>query len=290
MPIRIRDVAEVAVGHVVRRGAVTAEGEGEAVLGLAFMRMGENARDVTHALEAAMDDVRRTLPDGVEIEVVYRRTDLVDHVLETVRDNLLHGALLVIAVLFAFLGNLRAGLIVASAIPLSMLFAVSMMQRVGIAGSLLSLGAIDFGLVVDSSVVMVENSVRRLAADRSGRSKLEIIRDAAVEVRRPTMFGELIIMIVYLPILTLEGVEGKLFRPMALTVIFALSASMVLSLTLMPVLASFGLGRRGEGPRDDHRPRRPCDLRAGPAGRACASRGRRCSPSAPPRSPRRSWA
>ena len=244
VPIRVRDVAEVAVGHVVRRGAVTAEGRGEAVLGLAFMRMGENAREVSNALDRAMADVRRMLPEGVNVRVVYRRTDLIRAVLHTVRDNLLHGALLVVAVLFVFLGDLRAGLIVASAIPLSMLFAVTMMQKVGIAGSLLSLGAIDFGLVVDSSVVMVENCVRRLASDRSGRGKAAIIRDSALEVRRPTMFGELIIMIVYLPILTLEGVEGKLFRPMAMTVIFALSASMVLSLTLMPVLASIGLPRR----------------------------------------------
>ena len=176
--------------------------------------------------------------------MVYKRTDLVDAVLRTVERNLLEGAILVVAVLFAFLGNLRAGLIVASAIPLSMLFAVTMMERIGIAGSLMSLGAIDFGLVVDSSVVMVENCVRRLAHDRSDRTKLAIIRDAAVEVRKPTMFGELIIMIVYLPILTLEGIEGKLFRPMALTVIFALAASLVLSLTLMPVLASLGLPRK----------------------------------------------
>jgi cobalt-zinc-cadmium resistance protein CzcA len=164
-------------------------------------------------------------------------------VLHTVERNLLEGAVLVVAVLFAFLGNLRAGLIVASAIPLSMLFAVSMMERLGIAGSLMSLGAIDFGLVVDSSVVMVENCARHLAHDRSRQSKLAIIREAAIEVRKPTMFGELIIMIVYLPILTLQGIEGKLFRPMALTVVFALTASLVLSLTLMPVLASFGLPR-----------------------------------------------
>ena len=180
----------------------------------------------------------------MNIRVVYRRTDLIDAVLKTVEKNLFEGAILVIAVLFAFLGNLRAGLIVASAIPLSMLFAVTMMERIGIAGSLMSLGAIDFGLVVDSSVVMVENCVRRLAHDRSNRTKLVIIRDAAAEVRKPTMFGELIIMIVYLPILTLEGIEGKLFRPMALTVVFALTASLVLSLTLMPVLASLGLPRR----------------------------------------------
>jgi heavy metal efflux system protein len=244
VPIRVRDVADVAIGHAIRRGGVTAEGQGEAVLGLAFMRMGENSRDVTRALDRAMDDVRKSLPPGVRVHVVYKRTDLVNAVLNTIERNLTEGAILVIAVLFAFLGNLRAGLIVASAIPLSLLFAVTMMERVGVAGSLMSLGAIDFGLVVDSSVVMVENCVRRLDRDRNGRTKLAIIRDAAVEVRRPTMFGELIIMIVYLPVLTLEGIEGKLFRPMALTVIFALAASLVLSLTLMPVLASVGLPRR----------------------------------------------
>ena len=154
---------------------------------------------------------------------VYDRTELVDHVIETVQKNLFEGGLLVIAVLFMFLGNLRAGLIVALAIPLSMLFAFSGMLRFGIAASLLSLGAIDFGLVVDSSVVMIENCVRKLSHGiPQGQTKIDVVRDAAVEVRKPTMFGELIIMIVYLPILTLEGVEGKLFRPMALTVIFAL--------------------------------------------------------------------
>jgi heavy metal efflux system protein len=244
VPIRVRDVAEVRIGHAIRRGGVTADGRGEAVLGLAFMRMGANSRDVTRALDRAMDEIKKTLPPGVRVEVVYERTHLVDQVLKTVERNLFEGAILVIAVLFAFLGNLRAGLIVASAIPLSMLFAVTLMERTGIAGSLMSLGAIDFGLVVDSSVVMVENCVRRLAHDRSNRGKLAIVRDAAIEVRKPTLFGELIIMIVYLPILTLEGIEGKLFRPMAWTVIFALSASLVLSLTLMPALASLGLPRR----------------------------------------------
>jgi len=191
-----------------------------------------------------MQGVKRALPAGVDVTVAYERTHLVNQVLKTVERNLTEGAALVIAVLFAFLGSLRAGLIVASAIPLSMLFAVTMMERVGIAGSLMSLGAIDFGLVVDSSVVMVENCVRHLAHDRTDRTKLDVIRDAAVEVRKPTMFGELIIMIVYLPILTLQGVEGKLFRPMALTVVFALLGSMVLSLTLMPALASIGLARK----------------------------------------------
>lgn len=244
VPIRIRDVAKVVEGREIRRAAVTADGKGEIVLGLGFMMMGENSRDVTHRLKVRLDEVRKTLPKGVELQVAYARTSLVDQVLHTVRNNLLEGAILVVAVLFAFLGSIRAGLIVATAIPLSMMFAFDFMTRAGIAGSLMSLGAIDFGLIVDSSVIMVENSVRHLSHDRSERSKLEIIRDAALEVRKPTMFGELIIMIVYLPILFLEGIEGKLFRPMALTVIFALLGSMILSLTVMPVLASLFLPRR----------------------------------------------
>jgi cobalt-zinc-cadmium resistance protein CzcA len=246
VPIRARDVADVQIGHEIRRGTVTANGRGEAVLGLGFMLMGENSHEVTWALKNKLEEIKETLPAGVTIQTVYDRTELVDHVIETVQANLMEGGLMVIAVLFIFLGNLRAGLIVALAIPLSMLFAFSGMLRFGIAASLLSLGAIDFGLVVDSSVVMIENCVRKLAHGQSGRSRLEIIRDAAVEVRKPTMFGELIIMIVYLPILTLEGVEGKLFRPMALTVIMALAGSMVLSLTLMPVLASLVLPRSVE--------------------------------------------
>lgn len=245
VPIRIRDVADVEIGHEIRRGAVTADGQGEAVLGLGFMLMGENSHEVTRRLKTKMDEIKAQLPPGVTVETVYDRTELVDHVIETVQKNLFEGGLLVVAVLFLFLGNLRAGLIVALAIPLSMLFAFSGMLRFGIAASLLSLGAIDFGLVVDSSVVMVENCVRYLSHGiPPGRTKLDVVRDAAIEVRKPTMFGELIIMIVYLPILTLEGVEGKLFRPMALTVILALAGSMVLSLTLMPVLASLMLPRR----------------------------------------------
>lgn len=247
VPIRIADVADVQTGHEIRQGAVTANGKGEAVLGLGFMLMGENSHQVTWALKEKLDDIKSTLPAGVQIETVYDRTELVDHVIDTVRKNLFEGGLLVIAVLFVFLGNLRAGLIVAIAIPLSMLFAFSGMLQFGIAASLLSLGSIDFGLVVDSSVVMVENCARRLSHGiPAGQTKTDVIRDAAVEVRKPTMFGELIIMIVYLPILTLEGIEGKLFRPMALTVIMALAGSMLLSLTLMPVLASFVLPKRLE--------------------------------------------
>ncbi|MCA9077747.1 MAG: efflux RND transporter permease subunit [Planctomycetaceae bacterium] len=245
VPVRISDVADVEIGYEVRRGAVTADGRGETVMGLGFSLMGENTHNVTSGIKEELDDIRSTLPPGVRIISMYDRTELVDEVINTVRRNLFEGGLFVIAVLFIFLGNLRAGLIVALAIPLSMLFAFSGMLRFGIAASLLSLGAIDFGLVVDSSVVMIENCVRYLShPDPRGRSKLQLIRDAAIEVRKPTMFGELIIMIVYLPILTLEGVEGKLFRPMASTVIFALAGSMILSLTLMPVLASIVLPQR----------------------------------------------
>jgi cobalt-zinc-cadmium resistance protein CzcA len=244
VPIRVRDVARVVDGRQIRRGAVTADGEGEVVLGLGFMLIGENSREVAGRLRLRLEEIRKTLPEGIDVTAVYDRTTLVDRVLETVKTNLLEGALLVVAVLFVFLGNLRAGLVVAAAIPLSMLFASNLMLRFGIAGSLMSLGAIDFGLVVDSSVIQVENVMRRLGERDDGRNKLEVIRDAVVEVRTPTLFGELVIAIVYLPILTLQGIEGKLFRPMALTVVFALAGSMLLSLTLVPVLTSFVLSRR----------------------------------------------
>lgn len=244
IPTRVRDVATVVDGREIRRGAVTADGKGEVVLGLGFMLMGENSHDIARGLQVRLEEIKKSLPQGVDVATVYNRTELVDHVLHTVKKNLFEGALLVIAVLFIFMGNLRAGLIVASAIPLSMLFAFDLMVRAGIAGTLMSLGAIDFGLIVDSSVIMVENAARRLSEDRTGRSQAEIVQEAAIEVRRPTMFGELIIMIVYLPILALEGVEGKLFQPMALTVIFALLGSLILSLTLMPALSAAFLPRR----------------------------------------------
>ncbi|WP_242344955.1 efflux RND transporter permease subunit [Anaeromyxobacter terrae] len=241
VPVRIRDVARVEVGREIRRAAVTADGEGEAVLGLGFMLVHENSHEVTKALAARLADVQKSLPAGITAEPVYERTELVDLVLRTVRNNLLEGALLVVAVLFAFLGNFRAGLIVASAIPVSLLFAFTGMLRFGIAGTLMSLGAIDFGLVVDSSVILVENAERRLGMEGGRRPVREVVRDAAIEVRKPTLFGELIIALVYLPILTLEGVEGKLFRPMALTVVLALLGSVLLSMTLAPVLASLAL-------------------------------------------------
>ena len=247
VPILVGNVADVAIGSEIRRGAVTADGRGEVVMGLGFMLMGENTHQVTTAMKEKLNEIKAALPANVKVVPVYDRTELVDHVINTVKNNLLEGGLFVIAVLFAFLGNLRAAMIVALAIPLSMLFAFAGMLRFGIAASLLSLGAIDFGMIVDSSVVMIENCVRHIGHEGNRRrSMIEVVRDAAVEVRKPTMYGELIIMIVYLPILTLEGTEGKLFRPMALTVIFALIGSMIMSLTLMPVLASFLLPRRIE--------------------------------------------
>src|SRR5262249_33837407 len=201
-------------------------------------------RVVVNNVKEEIERLQKSLPAGVTIEPLYDRTDLINHTLGTVEHNLTAGGVLVVAVLLMLLGNLRGGLIVALAIPLSMLFAANVMLASGISASLMSLGAIDFGLIVDSSVIMIENCVRRLGHEGGTRPKLEIVRDAAVEVRRPTMFGELIITIVYLPILALQGTEGKLFRPMAFTVIFALLGSLVLSLTLMPVLAAMGLSSR----------------------------------------------
>jgi len=257
VPIRLEDIGEVIIGHEIRRGAVTANGKGEVALGLGFMRMGENSYNVTHSLADRFDryvhDQRdkdgnlisaAQLPEGMTADTVYDRTKLVDKVIGTVRKNLAEGALLVVAILFIFLGNLRAGLIVASAIPLSMLFAFLGMSRAGIAGSLLSLGALDFGLVVDGAVVTIENVVRRLSHNTSGRGRFDVIRDACCEVAKPGLFGVLIIMIVYLPIVALEGVEGKLFRPMALTVVFALAGSLLLTLTVIPVLASLVLPKQ----------------------------------------------
>jgi len=251
VPVRVRDVAEVKVDHEIRRGAVTGAGKGEIVLGLGFMLMGENSAEVTHGLKDKLAEVQKTLPKDVRVEVLYDRTELVDNVIRTVEHNLLAGALLVIAILFAFLGNFRAGLVVAASIPLSMLFAGDLMLQVGISASLLSLGAVDFGLIVDGSVVMVENAMRRLALRQNelGRTltkeeRGETLTGAALEVARPVAFGVGIILIVFLPILALEGVEGKMFKPMAMTMIFALAGSLVLALTLTPVLTALFLPKQ----------------------------------------------
>jgi cobalt-zinc-cadmium resistance protein CzcA len=244
IPITVKDIGQAVISHEIRRGAATYNGRGEAVLGLGFMITGENPAEVTRNLAENLTEVRKGLPDNVTALPVYERTKLVSKVLSTVEHNLIYGAILVVAILFLFLGNLRAGLIVASAIPLSMLFAFDMMSRAGIVGSLMSLGAIDFGLAVDNAVIQVENSVRRLSESKDSRNRLQVIRDAIFEVRKPTLFGELIIIIVYLPILTLQGVEGKLFRPMALTVVFVLTGSLILSFTLIPALIGIFLKRK----------------------------------------------
>ncbi|MBX3432267.1 MAG: efflux RND transporter permease subunit [Pirellulales bacterium] len=242
-PILIRDVATVVTAPVTRQGAVTRDGRGEAVVGLVMMLVGENSRDVVARVKERLAEIGPTLPQGIEAEIIYDRASLIGRTLQTVVKNLVEGGALVILVLLVMLGSLKAGLITALAIPLSMLFATNLMQAFGVTASLMSLGAIDFGLIVDSSVIMVENCMHRLAHNQAGRSRLAVIRDAAIEVRKPTMFGELIIAVVYLPILLLEGTEGKLFRPMALTVLFALLGSLVLSMTFMPAMASLALPR-----------------------------------------------
>jgi cobalt-zinc-cadmium resistance protein CzcA len=246
VPILVRDIGDVVIGHEIRRGAATYMGQGEVVLGLGFMLTGQNSHEIASRLKTRLKEIESSLPPGVSVKPVYVRTDLVDRVLDTVKHNLAYGAALVIALLFLFLGNLRAGLIVASAIPLSMLFAFDMMTRFGVVGSLMSLGAIDFGLAVDNAVIQVENAVRRLSDSTDSRSRLEIIRDAILEVRKPTLFGELIIILVYLPILTLQGMEGKLFRPMALTVVFVLVGSLILSLTVIPAMTAAFLTKARE--------------------------------------------
>jgi heavy metal efflux system protein len=243
VPLYLREVAKVVAAPRPRLGAVTRDGKGETVVGVVLMLMGENTRSVAQDVAKAVDDIRPSLPPGVEIVPYYNRADLIGLTIRTVAHNLAEGAILVIVVLFALLGNARAGLIVASAIPLSMLAAATAMYFVGLSGNLMSLGAIDFGLIVDGSVVMIENVVRRRAG-LPGRSVDETVQAAAREVSRPIVFAVMIITVVYLPILSLQGVEGKLFRPMALTVIFALIASLVLTLTLMPVLATYLLRGR----------------------------------------------
>jgi cobalt-zinc-cadmium resistance protein CzcA len=240
-PVSVRDVADVRFAPMIRNGAVTRDGRGEAVTATVLMLAGENSRVVVNRIKEKLDSIRGVLPAGVEIDMYYDRATLIEKTIKTVSKNLAEGALLVVAVLIALLGNLRAGLIVAVTIPLSMLFAGNLMLAFGIAGSLMSLGALDFGLIVDSSVILIENTVARLSHARPGRTAREIIEEAAVEVRKPIVFGVAIITLVHLPILALEGVEGKMFRPMALTVIFALLGSLILTFTATPVLASFFL-------------------------------------------------
>ncbi|MBK7093494.1 MAG: efflux RND transporter permease subunit [bacterium] len=235
-PIFIRDVANVNLGKQLRTGAATENGE-EVVLGSVFMLLGENSRTVAKRVGDKMEEVNKSLPEGVIARTVRDRTQLVDATLRTVRNNLFEGAVLVVVVLFVLVGNFRAALLVSLTIPLSMLFAVTGMVQSKISGNLMSLGAIDFGIIVDGAVVMVENIIRRFAERQQhlGRvlsrgERLEEAFESAREVARPTLFGVGIIMIVYLPILTLEGVEGKMFLPMAETVLLALGGALIFTL------------------------------------------------------------
>ena len=252
-PVYLSTVADVLFGNELRTGAATEDGK-EIVLGTVFMLMGENSRVVAQRVAAKMEEVNRTLPAGVVAKTVYDRTKLVDATIETVTHNLALGALLVIVVLFVFLGNIRAALITACVIPLSMLLTITGMVEWGVTGNLLSLGALDFGIIVDGAVIIVENCMRRLAERQHELGRLltraerfETVFEGSKEVRRATMFGELIIMIVYLPILTLTGIEGKMFYPMAFTVLAALFGAMVLSVTFVPAaVALFVTGRVSE--------------------------------------------
>lgn len=240
IPIYIENVADVILGEELRNGAATSNGE-EVVLGTVFMLIGENSRQVADALAEKIVKINETLPKGVIAEPVYDRSTLVDATIKTVRDNLIEGALLVILVLFILLGNIRAALLTALVIPLSMLFTITGMVQLKISGNLMSLGALDFGIIVDGTVIIVENCLRRLSEEQKKLGRLlskperhNIVIDGTQEVIRPSIFGVLIIMVVYLPILTLTGVEGKMFHPMAYTVLLALSGALILSLTFVP--------------------------------------------------------
>ncbi len=239
-PIRVRDVAEVILGEELRTGAATENGR-EVVLGTVFMLIGENSREVSTRVAQKLVDVNRSLPPGVVATAVYDRTNLVDRTIATVRSNLVEGAMLVIVILFLFLGNFRAALITAAVIPLSMLFTITGMVTNKVSGNLMSLGALDFGLIVDGAVIIIENCLRRFGAEqhRLGRlltkpERLALAFEATKEVRGATLFGELIIAIVYVPIFALTGVEGKMFHPMAFTVVSALLGAMLLSVTFVP--------------------------------------------------------
>jgi cobalt-zinc-cadmium resistance protein CzcA len=243
-PILIRNIANVRFAPLVRRGFSTQDGKGEIVLGLAMMLVGQNSRAVANRVKDNLAEIQKTLPDGVRIEQLYDRTDLVNRTIHTVTRNLIEGGVLVVAVLLLLLGSFRAGVIVSLAIPLSMLVAFIGMVQAKVSGNLMSLGAIDFGLIVDGSVVIIENILRRLHQKKPEEQASEVILSAAQEVAKPIFFGVAIIVLVYVPILTLGGVEGKMFKPMATTVLFALLASLVIALTVMPVLSWYVLRNR----------------------------------------------
>lgn len=248
VPVYVKDVGEIVEGATVRQGAVTSEGKGEIVAGIVLMLKGENSRTVVEAVKERVETVKKSLPKGVELIPFYDRTELIDRAIATVEKNLIEGAILVIVVLMVLLGNWRGALLVATIIPLSMLFAAILMRIFNVSGNLMSLGALDFGLIVDGAVVMVENTVRRRAEAQHESETLghrevpqRTILESCLEVARPVVFAVAIIAIVYLPILSLRGIEGKMFVPMALTVIFALLGSLILSLTYVPAMMTLVL-------------------------------------------------
>jgi cobalt-zinc-cadmium resistance protein CzcA len=248
IPILVRDVATVQFGSALRYGATTKDGQGEVVSGMVMMLKGSNSAEVVDLVKEKMEQIRKTLPEGVEVEPFLDRTKLVNNAIGTVQTNLLEGALIVIFILILLLGNLRAGLVVASVIPLSLLFAVSLMQFFGVSGNLMSLGAIDFGLIVDGAVIIVEAIVHRM--QHSGEGKLNasemdgVVRKEASKLMSSAAFGQLIILIVYLPILALVGIEGKMFKPMAQTVSFAILGACLLSLTYVPMMSALFLSKK----------------------------------------------
>jgi heavy metal efflux system protein len=246
IPITVATVGDVQFGPRLRRGAASKDGKGEVVVGVALMLLGENSRTVTEAVRAKLAALQPSLPEGTRIEPFYDRSALVDRTITTVATNLLEGAALVVLVLLLLLGDLRAGFVVAITIPLSLLFALIAMNALGLSGNLMSLGAIDFGLIVDGAVIIVENAVRRLSEQRRALARqlelgehLGLVQSATLEVLSASVFGVAIIAIVYVPLLALTGVEGKLFQPMATTVLLALGGAFLLSLTLVPVLTSY---------------------------------------------------
>ena len=239
-PVRVRDVATVTIESQLRYGAATRDGKGEAVSAVISVLKGANGRDVVERVLRRLDEITPMLPPGVHIRPFYNQGDVVARTTHTVYRNLFEGALLVIAILFLFLRSGRASLLTASVIPLSLLIAVLAMRQFGVSANLMSLGALDFGLIVDASVVMVENFVRRLGSDRATAAvRADVLRHAAFEVGRPIVFGIAIIVAVYIPIFTLEGIEGRMFRPMAFTVCAAVLGSLVLALTYVPAVASY---------------------------------------------------
>ncbi|EXE77784.1 cobalt-zinc-cadmium resistance protein CzcA [Acinetobacter sp. 1130196] len=240
LPIRVADVASVSIGHDLRTGGATYNGQ-ETVLGIAMMMMGENSKTIAKAIDQKVQEIQRSLPQGVVIETVYDRSSLVDKAIKTVAKNLIEGAILVIVILFIFLGNFRAALITACIIPLAMLFTLTGMAEQKISANLMSLGALDFGIIVDGAVVIVENCIRRLAEAQHLKGRLLTRSErftevflAAKQARRPLIFGQIIIMVVYLPIFALAGVEAKMFHPMAMTVVLALLGAIILSVTFVP--------------------------------------------------------